>query len=408
MQLGSGSARGRRLIAAALFALALALDGCSVSTPDPIAPSTPPYLNECEPGARPLRHEFPSGNTWSLCWGIDDQAGLTLADVTFGRPDGVNVRILEQASLAQIQVPYDDGSESALDLPTFADLTATLGSGECPGGDVDHANGASICTAQVEDSPRFAWSDYDHGSGNHFGRGFCFRIFTVTPVQWYTYLNQWDFCDDGTIRPTVGAGGLLAPEYFGDESTGASLGRDDRYHLSHFHNVFWRLVFDLNSEIGPLVSEIRPENRDGRIISSPARIATEKAVDSAPNLFWRVTSDRAVNTDGKRLSYDIDAFNTSRYDGPFSSQIPARDMYVTQHDPCQMLAAGNQPSTCGAGIDEYVNDEALSKPTIWVKIGFHHIPREEDQPVMNEHWQGFSLVPRSLSDHNDLYREPLP
>ncbi|AZS43714.1 hypothetical protein BWL13_01280 [Microbacterium oleivorans] len=45
----------------------------------------------------------------------------------------------------------------------------------------------------------------------------------------------------------------------------------------------------------------------------------------------------------------------------------------------------------------FANAQALEDPVLWVQVGFHHIPRDEDQPVMNEHWQGFALQPRSLT-----------
>ena len=36
----------------------------------------------------------------------------------------------------------------------------------------------------------------------------------------------------------------------------------------------------------------------------------------------------------------------------------------------------------------------------WVNVGFHHVPRDEDQSPMPIHWQGFSLYPRDWHSNN--------
>ena len=39
---------------------------------------------------------------------------------------------------------------------------------------------------------------------------------------------------------------------------------------------------------------------------------------------------------------------------------------------------------------------------MWVRVGFHHVPRDEDQSPMPLHWQGFDLVPRDFTETNPL------
>jgi primary-amine oxidase len=53
-------------------------------------------------------------------------------------------------------------------------------------------------------------------------------------------------------------------------------------------------------------------------------------------------------------------------------------------------------------ITKRVSDETLTDPVLWVRIGFHHLPRDEDQSPMHVHWQGFDLLPRDLTATNPL------
>ena len=44
----------------------------------------------------------------------------------------------------------------------------------------------------------------------------------------------------------------------------------------------------------------------------------------------------------------------------------------------------------------------MTNPVMWVRVGFHHVPRDEDQSPMPVHWQGFGLVPRDFTEINRL------
>lgn len=51
----------------------------------------------------------------------------------------------------------------------------------------------------------------------------------------------------------------------------------------------------------------------------------------------------------------------------------------------------------GTSVDKWTNGETLTHPVMWVNVGFHHIPRDEDQSPMPMHWQGFQPVPRDVT-----------
>jgi primary-amine oxidase len=47
-----------------------------------------------------------------------------------------------------------------------------------------------------------------------------------------------------------------------------------------------------------------------------------------------------------------------------------------------------------SSVDSFIDGEHLKRPIFWIQESFHHIPRDEDEPIMNEHWSGIEVVPR--------------
>lgn len=75
------------------------------------------------------------------------------------------------------------------------------------------------------------------------------------------------------------------------------------------------------------------------------------------------------------------------------------DVAFTNADDCQVFATANR-GACGNGVLDYVaagGQHQLSDVVSWVAVGYHHVPRDEDQSPMQLHWQGFTLQPRDLT-----------
>jgi Cu2+-containing amine oxidase len=53
-------------------------------------------------------------------------------------------------------------------------------------------------------------------------------------------------------------------------------------------------------------------------------------------------------------------------------------------------------------------DHAIGNRDIvaWYTMGFHHIPRMEDWPVMPTHWSNFSLMPHNFFANNPALAVP--
>jgi primary-amine oxidase len=361
-------------------------------------------LADCKQGHREsLSTAFSLGSGWRLCWFLEPKVGLVVTDAVYTTATGHSITVLKRASLAQIFVPYDDGERGQLDFPAFGSLTATVSEKDCSSAVFKTEGRPILCASVQHDNLRYEWYDYSFDSGNHSAEGACLQIHTVTPVDWYTYTNQWKFCDDGTIQGSVGAGGTLAPGYFGAETNSSATGPGDtRLALAHFHNVFWRLEFNLGSSSRISVQELNDKSDGARHWFEETAFPQEAERTDEDGRYWRVTADDVTNTDGHLLSYDIRAKNGDPYREPKDHPYTDYDFYVTEHNDCESLAAANDAPGCATSVDGFVNGESITSPVLWIQNSFHHLPRDEDEPMMVEHWQTFTPSPRNLTATTEL------
>jgi primary-amine oxidase len=407
--------KGGALIKGAALAglLALALTACVAASSTTARTTTSPVSRiEASASARCGKNDrsvsAQLGKTeWALCWRIESKTGLTLTRVSYTPPNGPAVVVLNQASVAQIDVPYDSGTSEHIDLPGFGHLTATIVPADCPNGKVlpTSANKHVLCAAIEDDGLRYAWSDYDFGTGNHRTTGQCLSLYTETPVNWYTYLNKWRLCDDGTITAMMGAAGKLSPTDFGDSHTGSEVGSGstESTPANHYHNVFWRLDFALTASHEPVQIAQQDTTAAGLIRSTTfTPEQTEFDTQTAPDRTWRVLSPDLKNANGRPEGYEVDLHNDAPYRGAPDHAYTDYDLYATNYSACETLASNNEEPPCAQSVDKFVNGQRLDHPILWLQVGFHHLPREEDLPLMNEHWQGFTLTPRGLTATNGL------
>lgn len=404
----------RRTTLAALCAGVALLGAACTQTPD--SPATSPAAAiSTRTDARCQREHAATvsaslGDTaWRMCWTVSVPTGLTLSNASFSVGDQKPIPVLRQAALAQIDVPYDDGEHEHVDLPALGTLTlhGSIKAKDCPDGILLAAPATKkhrlLCARITDAGNRFAWDDYDFQTGTHTRPGKCLDIFTLTPLDWYSYTNDWQFCDDGSIRVQVGASGTLAPAPEGystsaPDSSPVGPGESQRA-LNHYHNVFWRIEPDLGGTINT-VGEVNTVGAAVRT-TTDSRFDHEQERVSSPNRFWYFRSSER-NADDHALQYDLDLHNDDPYRNVPGHDYANYDFYVTQNRSCEILAAGNENVGCGSQVTDFVDDEPLTHPVIWTQTGFHHVPRDEDQPIMDTHWQGFSLVPRDLFATNPL------
>jgi primary-amine oxidase len=347
----------------------------AINTQDSFAQTTDP-LN-CSAGYQ-IVETFANGAKWEMCWEPRAGYGYRLNQVIYTPPNRTRRLILNTLHLAQLFVPYDDGTGRWHDISAGRNLT-TLSADECPGGTLQ--TNSILCL--VRRPLGYAIKNEDGTSANAEG----FTLFGYIRIGTYYYIIQYGFNDDGSFEPALGASGALQL-YGGDTSTGWPIG--NTVGMNHNHLAIWRLDFDIDGAENDLVEQIDfDQNGDARNMAITAStIETKTRNDLGRLRFWRVRDIVKSNSDGHNVSYEIEPNVTTEYrtDETFTQN----DFYVTQQKQDETIVDD------GAGLDAFVNGETVSDVVVWYGVNFHHVPREEDEGRMPVHWQGFVARPRDL------------
>ncbi|MFB6836262.1 copper amine oxidase [Streptomyces sp. NPDC056361] len=414
--------RGAALTAAALLGTATAAAG--PATGATAAPTPPPPRTayaagpDCSSAYRVMK-TLDGGASWRMCWRYSTDAGLVLDKITYQPPGAAApVKVLASARLAQIHVPYDDGGAEYDDLTGagFGWGLQALKPAECPGGTLttikvpEVGDVKGLCTTTRARGHAYRMAS-DSGAKVWHAQAKDLLVYTVNKVGWYEYITEWRFAADGTIGANVGATGSLSPvDYNATDGRGWPIGKGARsYATSHAHNVFWKLDFGLDGSTKDRIEQYDstvtppPAGGGGPTVTTKRTLVTKELAGDAKNMrWWRVVSDTGKNADGHARSYEIVPGHTDTHAG---RGFTKHDVYFTQSRACEQFASdniGNCAPNAGNSVDKWVNGETLTKPSVWVNIGFHHIARDEDQQPMPVHWQGFQLAPRDVTAMNPL------
>ncbi|MFF3613256.1 copper amine oxidase [Streptomyces sp. NPDC002580] len=418
------NSRARSRAAVGLSVLALAAGATTAAGPAVAQPKAAPAPAPDCSAAYQIEQKLATGTTWRMCWHYEREAGLVLEDISYQPPgETAPIKVLSTAKLAQIDVPYDDGSVEYSDLTGagFGQGLVDMTAAECPGGTIktvkvpgdgnpQGSNIKGLCTTTRSRGHAYRM-EADTGNKVFQKQGKDLLVYTVNKVGWYEYITEWRFQDDGTLNMNVGATGSLSPfDYDAGDGRGWPLGRGAKdYATSHSHNVFWRLNFGLDgsskAKVEQYDSTVSPPAQGAQAPSNKTKVTkvTKELAGDAKNMrWWRVVSNSGKNKDNHARSYEIVPGATTKYLGrPFTKH----DVYFTEYDKCEQFASDNLRN-CGAGhgnsVDKWVGGQTLTHPVVWVNVGFHHIARDEDQQPMPVHWQGFSIAPRDVTAMNPL------
>ncbi|MCQ9182410.1 copper amine oxidase [Streptomyces sp. IBSBF 2953] len=419
-----GVSRVSKAAVVGLSAAALAAGSAAGAGPAAARPkAAPAAAADCSAAYR-IEQKLSTGTTWRMCWRFEAKSGLVLEKISYQPPGETKpIRVLNSAKIAQIHVPYDDGTNEYNDITdyNFGSGLVNMVPAECPGGTIktvkvpesasDNPNVKGLCTTTRARGHAYRM-EADTGNKVFQAQGKDLLVYTVNKVGWYEYITEWRFSDDGAINMNIGATGSLSPvDYDAGDGRGWPLGKGAKaYATSHSHNVFWRLDFGLDGN-----SAAKVEQYDS-VVSPPAAgqqgptarttrtvVAKELAGDAKNMRWWRVVSATGKNKDGHARSYELVPGATTKYSG---RAFTRHDVYFTQYNQCEQYASNNVRN-CGSplhgySVDKWVDGQALTHPVAWVNVGFHHIARDEDQQPMPVHWQGFSLVPRDVMAMNPL------
>lgn len=378
---------------------------------------------------KPLKN----GAVWRMCAYVHPIKGLVLEKIEFKPASGTleysgYKRILDQVYLAQLNVPYDNGTAYYNDIPSYGFGNQYLmpqGADLCLGeplnvrqsytylGSLIERIIPGICANEVPTGLTTHSGSINSNRSSLVGQGTALEVSSMSKISWYEYQQKVTFDDHGQIDIALGATGDLAPGTPGSPffdtnpragwPVGPPIDAQDYYAASHWHNAIYRVDFGIDEgarqdvEQWDYTGEDRPQ---GPIVNA-SRTHKDSAFSSVPGrdhnevTWWRVLNPGSPNRDGHPRSYEIvNQGMTDKFLGVTSPIVS-----FTNANSCQEYASDNlNPGCPDQGVLDYVaqDDAPLTDPIAWVNVGFHHIARDEDQSPMPVHWQRFQLAPRDF------------
>ena len=280
---------------------------------------------------------------------------------------GTPVEVLGRASLAEIHVPYDDNGARFHDLSDFGlgnDSMDDARRRRLPQRDAARRPGRQP-GHRLPDRGRptgYAYKDY-----NQVGQSTSLNLFSASCIGAYCYVVAWNFDDDGTIRPEVGATGSLqtlrrprrsrladgpvaaatSPSPTCTTSTGGSTSTWTARRTT---------TGSRSSRPCPPPGAPRQELNNRR-----RAFTSEVARRVAPGGFrsWRVRDLNTRNADNHPISWELLPNTDHIFRGPSYEPWTQHELYVTRNKTCERFATHN-PAT---GAVDAPNDLVAASPT---------------------------------------------
>ncbi len=336
--------------------------------------------------------EFPSRasmqTAWRVRWDHATGKGLFITGAWFKRsPNEPWMRVLWDARVADIFVPYHTGSPRYFDLTGFSFnlVQATPVDAGCCG---RLLGTPPVVVKEVRDRGPL-WKDDTDGR-----RGEELVLWGTVDAANYNYIIQYGFRDDGTMSFRIGATARNLP------------GRETE---AHMHNGLWRVDLDLNGFLHDAALLVRHiESTAGLTatdVTAPFNGGLEGSADweDLEFLELRVEDTQRTNAQGKRFSYDLLPLRrgSARHLEPFSHH----DFWVTRYRGTELNYA--QLPTYVSNTESVIDNDVV----LWHISPVHHLPRDEDGRFEGAFWRGvallmwggFDLRPRNLFDETPLH-----
>lgn len=392
---------------------------------------------------------------WSFRYRMDPRSGLVLSLVRFA-DRGRERLILYRGSLAEMFVPYMDPDaawsfRSFLDVGEwgFGPLSLPLRPGsDCPADalflDATLADAAGkpserrgvICLFERNTAAPL-WRHAEIVNGDYHGRPAVELVMRTIPTLGdYDYVIDWVLTEAGEIRIDVGATGIdLVKGVRARTMAEATARRDTAYGtlvapnlvgVNHDHFLSFRLDLDIDGERNTLVRRrLMPQRLAGggrrslwRVVDAPVAVEGRLAAggDGGATV-WRIENPNVTNGLGQHPAYVLEGETATSLlatdDFPQRrAAFSAAPLWVTRYDRRELYAAGQYPNQShgGDGLSAYAarrRGVANADIVLWCTLGFHHVPRPEDWPVMTTAWHSLLLSPDGFFDRNPAL-EPAP
>ncbi|KAK6464070.1 copper-containing amine oxidase [Scheffersomyces coipomensis] len=374
---------------------------------------------------------------WEFRVSSSAREGFAVYDVSFkGR------QVLYRIALSEMTVPYGDPRapyhrKQAFDLGDCGFGTngnhLSLGC-DCLGvikyldGHGIHANGEpyvipnTICMHEQDNGLLYKHVNYRTNNAV-LARKREFVVQTIATVANYEYIINLKFVNDGSIDIEARATGILSTMPI-DENVKVPWGTivgPNVMAAYHQHILSFRIDPAIDGHKNTVVYDDtlklpKDENNPYGIGFVTDRKFVEKAghIDQSPftNRTYKIINENIINPISKNpVGYKIamparqmsladpDSFNVKR------AKFSTEQVWVTKYNDHQLFAAGeftNQSQSdtglgvWANGIDKVRNEDLV----VWATLGFTHIPRVEDFPVMPVETHNIHLVPFNFFDKN--------
>ncbi|XP_074576823.1 amine oxidase [copper-containing] alpha 3, peroxisomal-like [Curcuma longa] len=422
------------------------------------AEQRPPFGPETKPGAvvQPEGRGFEVDGLmirwthWELHLSFDARAGAVISLASVKDSDkGIFRLVLYRGHVSELFVPYMDPSADwyfktffdegefglgllAAPLEPFTDCpaNAVFMDADVAGGDGSPVRIHNAMCVFERYAGDVAWRHTEFGFPGEGITEVSLVVRSVAAVGNYDYVIDWEFKTTGSIKIVVALNGILevkaASYVHADELSGDAHGSlIARNTLGVYHDHFLTFRLDLDVD-GPNNSFVKSRLRPQRAAAGPrrsywtveketARRETDARVELDATELLVVNPNRRTRI-GNEVGYKIVSHGgtaTSLLDDDDYPQRRAsytkRQVWVTAYDEAEKWAAGLYADQ-STGDDNLAawsqrNREIENKDIVlWYTVGIHHVPCQEDFPVMPAVTGGFELRPTNFFDSNPLIR----
>ena len=400
-----------------------------------------------------------SWENWHFHFRIDPKMGVVVTNVSY--LDGGRERsILYEGSMAEIFVPYQDPAEGWYHT-TFIDMgegntwggvaSALVPGADCPENAVYFDSVIPTSHGTPQRRPRtaclfereagdFAWRHSQAGMITDSRRRRDLVLRMITTFGNYDYAVDWTFEQSGTIKIGVGATGSVevkpvrsrtaAEDRDGQDGRYGHFVADNTVGVNHDHFFSFRLDLDVDGTDNSFVKEqmktemLPAENPRKSVWVVEQKVAKTESDAQLTMMMehpalWRVINPNVKGPLGYPVGFEIAPSHNAvslMADDDWPQKRAGfirHNLWVTPYHEDERYPAGDYPTQShgGDGLPAWTKDNRPIENTdivVWYTLGFHHVPRPEDWPIMPVAWHEFELRPFDFFARNpavDLPRE---